>query len=220
VVLAIDEFQQITKYPESNVEALLRSHIQASNNIVMVYSGSNKHMLASIFNDYARPFYQSSGFLFLDRIETEVYKRFISENFRKGKTLITPEALSFIMDWTLGITYYVQELCNRLYAVKHRFIDVKEVKQTCLHILEERTHIYQVFEELLTTQQMSLLRALAVEIYTEQPTSSVFLSRHSLGAASTVKRSLDTLEVKNMVILEDGKYTLPDVFLMRWLRWR
>lgn len=219
VVLAIDEFQQITKYPETNVEAVLRSHIQASKNIVLVFSGSSRHMLTSIFNDYARPFYQSTGFLFLDKIEPSIYKKFISDNFIRGKAVITPGALEYIMDWTMGVTYFVQEVCNRLYSQRFNHIDIKEVKQTCLNILEERTPLYLVYAELLTNQQMSLLRALAHEIYTQQPTSAAFLSKYSLGAASTVRRSMETLETKNMIITEEGKYTLPDVFLMRWLQW-
>jgi len=220
VVLAIDEFQQITRYPESNVEAILRSHIQGCKNIVMIYSGSNRHMLTSLFSDYARPFYQSSGFLFLEKLETEEYKNFISGHFETGKRQISEGALDYIMDWTMGITYYVQEICNRLYATGTKKIDVTEVKWICREVLEERNQLYQVYRELLTVQQFNLLRALAKEIYTEQPTSSAFISNYGLGATSTVKRSLESLETKSLVFLEDGKYVLPDVFLMRWLQWR
>ena len=40
--IAIDEFQQITEYPEKGVEALLRSHIQFSENVKFIFSGSKK----------------------------------------------------------------------------------------------------------------------------------------------------------------------------------
>jgi uncharacterized protein len=218
VVIAIDEFQQITRYPEKNVEAILRSHIQGSNNICMIYSGSNRHMLTSLFSDYARPFYQSSGFLFLEKIDPETYKHFISGHFGKAGRAISPEALDHIIEWTLGITYYVQEICNRLYSTGFRKINIQEVKNTCLLVLEERAHLYQVYRELLTGQQFKLLIALAKEVSTEQPTSSGFVQQHNLGAVSTVKRSLDALENKNLIFPEEGKYVLPDVFLMRWLQ--
>ena len=85
--------------------------------------------------------------------------------------------------------------------------------------MQERTPLYQVYRDLLTSQQFNLLKALAKEIHTEQPTSAGFIKDHQLGAASTVKRSLDSLENKTLIFTEDGKYSLPDIFLMRWLQW-
>ena len=38
VVIAFDEFQQISAYPEKNVEALLRSQIQFANNSSFLFS--------------------------------------------------------------------------------------------------------------------------------------------------------------------------------------
>ena len=45
IVIAIDEFQQIKSYKENNVEAFLRSNIQQLNNVIFIFSGSQKHML-------------------------------------------------------------------------------------------------------------------------------------------------------------------------------
>ena len=39
VVIAIDEFQQIKEYPEQNVEALLRTHIQNAHHVRFIFSG-------------------------------------------------------------------------------------------------------------------------------------------------------------------------------------
>lgn len=218
VVLAIDEFQQITQYPETNVEALLRTHLQECKNVVMIYSGSNRHMLTSLFNDYARPFYQSSGYLFLGNLEQGVYQDFISGHFGWAGRTVTEPALDYLMDWTLGITYYVQEVCNRLYAAGSKKNDQQEIKDICFRILEERTPLYLVFRDLLTRQQFDLLVALAREVYTSQPGSMEFIRKHELGAVSTVNRSLEALLNKSLVFSEDGRYTLPDVFLLRWLR--
>ena len=48
-IVAIDEFQQITKYPEKNIEAILRTHIQKCKNTTFVFSGSQRHMMQNIF---------------------------------------------------------------------------------------------------------------------------------------------------------------------------
>jgi hypothetical protein len=51
-VIAIDEFQQTTSYPEKNVEAALRSRIQQINNMSVIFSGSKKHMLSDILSHH------------------------------------------------------------------------------------------------------------------------------------------------------------------------
>lgn len=218
VVIAIDEFQQITTYPEKNVEALLRTHIQANKNVTMIYSGSNRRMLISLFSDYARPFYQSTGFLFLDKIDPLQYKGFILKHFKKAGRKISEDALSFILDWSKGHTYFVQEICNRLYSKDFKNIDTTEVKQVNLQILDERTPLYQAYKNMLTLSQYALLKAIAIETQIDKPNSSAFLTRHKLGAASSVIRSLEALETKDLIFFENNIYSLSDIFLMRWLQ--
>ena len=45
-LVAIDEFQAIAKYPEKNIEAVLRTHIQHCANARFIYAGSQRHMMA------------------------------------------------------------------------------------------------------------------------------------------------------------------------------
>ena len=59
ILIAIDEFQQIANYPETNTEALLRSYIQQLKNVRFIFSGSNKHMMNELFNSAKRPFFSS-----------------------------------------------------------------------------------------------------------------------------------------------------------------
>lgn len=219
IVIAIDEFQQITNYPETNVEALLRTHLQSANNISMIFSGSNRRMMISVFSDYARPFYQSSGFLFLEKIDTEKYASFIKRHFEKSGMEIADDALDFLLKWTKTHTYYVQETCNRLYSKKYSAITTENVKQIMLQILEERSHLYQMYQQTLSSVQFKLLKAIAIENGVEKPQSSLFLKNHNLGAASSVARALEALENKELVIQENGHFTLTDVFLLRWFQW-
>lgn len=44
-VVTIDEFQQIAKYPEKNVEALLRTHIQGLSYCQFIFAGSEYHIM-------------------------------------------------------------------------------------------------------------------------------------------------------------------------------
>ena len=59
-LVAIDEFQKITEYPNGqNVEAALRTHIQRCPNATFLFAGSKRHLMGEIFLSPSRPFYQS-----------------------------------------------------------------------------------------------------------------------------------------------------------------
>lgn len=77
IIIAIDEFQQITEFPEPGFEAWLRSKIQFLNNVNFIFSGSNRRIITSMFHDYNRPFYQSGATLYLDKIPKTSYSAFI-----------------------------------------------------------------------------------------------------------------------------------------------
>ncbi|MFB6307340.1 MAG: AAA family ATPase, partial [Flavobacteriales bacterium] len=82
--IAIDEFQQIDQYPETNTEKILRSHIQHLKNCRFIFSGSQKHLLLPMFSDSKRAFYQSTDFLHLKKIERNEYKEFIQTHFQES----------------------------------------------------------------------------------------------------------------------------------------
>lgn len=85
VVIALDEFQQITNYPEQQTEAWLRAQIQQLRNTVFVFSGSQQTILREMFLSAKRPFYSSSQLLPLSYIPGDVYSSFIQDLFVSGK---------------------------------------------------------------------------------------------------------------------------------------
>lgn len=85
IVIAIDEFQQILEYPEKNVEALLRTHIQTLKNIRFIFLGSNRNMMLEIFNKAKRPFYASTKNLYIGKIDKKEYGDFIKKNICKRR---------------------------------------------------------------------------------------------------------------------------------------
>ena len=83
-MVAIDEFQQITRYTDSpNMEATLRTYIQKCINATFIFSGSKRHLMGEIFTSPSRPFYQSVLIMNLRPISVEKYTEFaqiIDEN--------------------------------------------------------------------------------------------------------------------------------------------
>lgn len=220
IVIAIDEFQQIINYPEKNIEALLRSTIQQLQNVNFIFSGSQKHLLLSMFSDHGKPFYQSTETLLLDRIDKDEYTYFIEKKFAQANKIIEPITINNGIDWVNTHTFYVQYLFNKLYATNKRKISNDLLNKVKQEILTEEEVNYYNYRTLLTFHQFELLIAIAKERGIEQPTSKSFLNKHSLNTASSIQRSLKALIDKEMIYKEKGIYKIYDVFLGRWLEWK
>lgn len=217
-IIVFDEFQQINNYPEKGTEALLRGHIQQTRNTSFVFSGSSRHMLMAMFGDSQRPFYQSTDFMDLAKINREKYKNFIRKKFEEGKRVIDTMSLDLILDLTESYTWYVQFLCNKLYSTNIKRIDNQLVVETLLNILNEQEFVFDNYRSLITAYQFDLLKAIAKEGEVKMPTSKDFIQKHRLSAASTIKTNLDSLINKEMILVTDEGYKVYDIFFSQWLK--
>jgi len=221
VYLAFDEFQVISSYEEDNAEALLRTMIQPLKNIHFIFSGSNRHMLNEIFHSSKRPFFASTRILSLPPISSDAYSQFINDRFAVHKRAISPEAISFVLEWTRRHTYYTQSVCNTLFSTGTREIDIQYAKIICGEILEEQEKTFLQYRNLLTSNQWQVLMAVAKEEKVYKPQSGEFINRYSLGTPAGTKRAIDSLLSKEMIYEENDSqgvyYSVYDLFLSRWL---
>jgi AAA+ ATPase superfamily predicted ATPase len=218
-VIAIDEFQQITSFPEKNIEAILRTHIQGINNACFIFSGSSRHILTEIFSMPDRPFYNSTEIMEIGIISPDIYKEFIQTNFRKGSMTISTEALDRIEKITGMHTFYVQYICNRLFS-NSGSISIDEVNKTLINILNENEPVYSNYLRLITPGQFRILKAIALNGGVENPTSKEFLSDYNLGAASSVNQAIGSLTEKDFIFLSDKQLQLNDVFFSQWIKYK
>ncbi|MDR3227210.1 MAG: ATP-binding protein [Prevotellaceae bacterium] len=215
--IAIDEFQQITNYGENGVEALLRSYVQQLTNVHFVFSGSQKHIMESLFTSASRPFYQSTQMLQLAEIDKIEYQKFASKLFSKANKTITPEVFNLIYEKVNGHTWYVQMLLNRLYSLAKTEYDVATAEKISDEIINENEATYQTYCKLITEKQLRLLKAIAAENIVTQPTSNFFIEKYKLGAASSIKTALTSLLEKELIFENNGNYRVYDCFFSIWL---
>lgn len=218
-VLAVDEFQQVAGYPEKNIEAVLRVHIQETPNAGMIFSGSRKHILTGIFSSPDRPFYNSTQLMEIGKIPAESYKSFIMERFVMNGRKIELSAIDFILEITAAHTFYVQYLCNRLFSSQGK-IDRESVIRMLARITDENEAVYASYINLLTPLQFRILRAIAMNNGIQNPTSSEFISHYDLGAASSVSLVIKSLTEKEFISVIDNKHALNDLFFSWWLRYK
>lgn len=222
-IFAIDEFQQIANYPEKNVEAMLRTHIQQMNNCLFVYAGSNRHVLENMFNSAAKPFYNSAEQIYLDSIPKDIYMNFAEAQLAKAGRSITPDALSYVYDLFEGHTYYVHNVLHNAFAYVNpeKTIDETDIKKTLNDILEDKGRSFASVMNQLNYQQKETLVAVAKERRISGVTSIAFVKKHMLKSPSSVQYAISTLLDKQLLTYQnDGRskvYSVSDRFLEMWI---
>lgn len=222
-IFAIDEFQQIAHYPEKNVEALVRTYIQKMNNCLFIYAGSDRHILENMFYSAAKPFYNSAGHIYLDRIEKDIYTDFIKQQFAGAGIEITDDAALLSYDLFEGHTYYVHNLLHHVFsdARPKSVISQTEITKTLDHILEEKGRAFASIMNQLNFQQKETLIAVAKEGKARGVTSVAFVRKHSLRSPGSVQYALSQLLDKQIITYQnDGRnkiYSVSDRFFEKWI---
>ena len=103
-----------------------------------------------------------------------------------------PEAIRYIYNKFEGTTWYIQKICNEVYALAepNQACGIKEVESAINIAVEEKDDTYQDLLARLSAKQKTLLIALAHSGKDVQPTSGAFIKKFHLTSASAVQRSL------------------------------
>lgn len=221
-VIAIDEFQQILKYPEKNTDAWLRTLIQKLKNVVFIFAGSQQHILNEMFTIPSRPFYNSASLLKIDKINREKYKAFISKQFNLKGRQIEDSIIDSIINWADCHTYYVQLICNRIFLTAVNKIVDETWKEEAERLLKEQEPVFFNYRNMLTRPQWDILKATALEGLLYEPTGIDFIMKYSLGNPSTVLRSLEAVTRMELIFYDfnpTGKkfYAINDLLFRRWM---
>jgi len=216
-IVAIDEFQSIVDYPEQNVEALMRTYVQDCRNAVFVFSGSQKRMMSEIFSSPARPFYQSTSFLFLKPVELSEYESFASHHFEKTGKKIDNGVVKAIYERYDGTTWYLQKVLNQLYATSDH-VTVDDVEKAATQIIFQNEEAYKDTLFQLTVKQRDLLVAIGREGKAKQITGMEFVKRHHLSSSSSVQKASQILIDKQLITHQQDIYEVYDKFFAEWLR--
>ncbi len=218
-IVSIDEFQQVAKYPEKNIEALLRTHIQKMRNSNFIFAGSERHMMQEMFLSAARPFYHSADMLELKAIPIEKYVPFIVNHFEKRKRSINAENVEKVYNLFKGHTYYVQKTFNEAFADTLEGKECTPIMiQTAIdNIIASSDTIFREILSNIPEKQKELLYAIAKDGEAERITSAQFIKSHSLPSASSVQSASQKLLEKDMITEVNKAYSLTDKLFAMWI---
>lgn len=218
-IVTIDEFQQIAKYPEKNVEALLRTHIQAMSNCQFIFAGSEYHVMQEMFVSANHPFYNSADILELKPIEQQVYSDFVSGWMAKYQRSIDADLIQSVYQLFRGNTYGMQKTFNEVFALMSDGETCSEelVIQAINNVIDSKEPLFQELLSNIPEKQKPLLYAIAADGEVDKITSAAFIKKHKLASASANQYAAKQLMANGVITKLHGKYSLNEQFFDIWI---
>ncbi len=216
--IAIDEFQQIAEYPESGLEAALRSYAQFCPNVHFIFSGSKQHLISEIFDSPKRPFFRSTQKMSIGPIPEKKYYLFAAEWMSHNDITLPQEVFHDLYVQFEGHTWYLQYVLNLIYE-QHPAQVSRDVVNSCIKdIIMSEEDDYKRHLNLLTNNQAQLLEAIGKVECVSSPNASSFISTYGLKGTSSINKALSYLTDKEYVYHSDSGYIVYDRFMGIWLR--
>lgn len=218
-ILAIDEFQQIREYPQTNTEAFIRSLVQQCSRTSFIFCGSKRHTMTDIFYSPAKPFFQSVISQSLKPIPMKTYVEFAGRMFSQRGKILDRAAAEAIYRMFDGCTWYMQMMMNEMFALTKEGMTctTEYIDFAWDNIIMAQEDRYQAILYGLAPKQKQLLQAIARDRTVEGITSSDFVKRHRLVSASSVQAALKPLLKNDIVTCEEGSYRIYDYFFADYL---
>lgn len=218
-ILAIDEFQQIREYPQTNTEAFIRSLVQQCSRTSFIFCGSKRHTMTDIFYSPAKPFFQSVISQSLKPIPMETYVEFAGRMFSQRGKILDRAAAEAIYRMFDGCTWYMQMMMNEMFALTKEGMTctTEYIDFAWDNIIMAQEDRYQAILYGLAPKQKQLLQAIASDRTVEGITSSDFVKKHRLVSASSVQAALKPLLKNDIVTCEEGTYRIYDYFFADYL---
>ena len=219
-IVAIDEFQQIMKYGEKNIEALLRTKIQECKQTIFIFSGSQRHLMSEMFNSPSKPFYQSVISVGLKPLERQTYISFSQKQFLQYSRNIDPVLVGMVYDEFEGTTWYMQMMMNELFALtdKGEKCEVGMLETAKRNVIVTQEMNYKETLQQVPTKQKPVLLALAKEQIAVNAMSGSFVKKYGLSSASSVQSALKGLMEKDLITRTEKGYRIYDYFFAEWLK--
>lgn len=218
-IVAIDEFQQITRYGDNTVEATLRTYVQRTTNAHFIFAGSQRHLMNGIFTSPSRPFYQSVTIINLQPLAIEKYTEFAVSKFETGDKYFDANVLKELYNRFDGVTSYIHRVLNILYSRtdKGEKCTLDMVEPAIDFVVRLSSDTYESLFYQMPQKQRQTFLAIASDGNASEVTGSLFVKRHSLVSASSVSSALKGLLDKDFITNDNGTYSVYDKFFQIWL---
>ncbi len=216
--IAIDEFQKVGQLEDEHwLESTLRSHMQSTQNVVYLFSGSRHSAIHAMFSDPGRAFYRSCQVMAFPTLG-DTFTSWIIARFKMVEILATKEVVTYLRGLVLDTPNYVQMVCFHIVTLGEIVVTKEIVDQTLDLIVSQNAYAYQTLLTSLSPVQQRVLRMAAIE--GESVFSKENLQHYDINSPAHVSQAIITLKSKQ--ILDEGtgrgRVIFDDPLFAIWLR--
>ena len=218
IVVCIDEFQQISEFSDSKIfQKRLRTVWQLQENVSYCLFGSKKHLMNELFERRSLPFYKFGDALYLQKIDTEDWVKYICERFEVTNKSISPSLAEKIAKRVDNHSSYVQQLAWLVWVHTDKIATEENFEGAWQDLLDQNTPLFEKQTENLTMYQLNFLKAIIDGVSKEFTTKNV-LEKYNLGTSSSVAVVKRALIKKELIDIEKKEIVISDIVLKEWLK--
>ena len=216
IVVCIDEFQQIGEFSDTTtIQKRLRAVWQHQQNVSYCLFGSKQHLMEKLFQSKRMPFYQFGDTIYLERIPTDDWKKYITGRFAAKGKYISDSLAEEICSKVENYSSYVQQLAWNVFLNTDTEATEENLKDAIAELLAQNSALFMQQIGNLTTYQMNFIRALCSGISSGFGSKEV-LETWNLGTKSNIARIQKVL-IHNELVEKNGKtITLADPVFKLW----
>ena len=216
IIICIDEFQTIKDYDDSFAfQCSLRAHWQKHQDVAYCLFGSKRNMMIDLFADSQNPFYKFGDLIFLQKIASEDWVKFIIERFEETGKYISENVAFKIAQMVECHPYYVQQLSQLSWFRTHLECTEDIVKEAFSSLCAQLSLVFSHIIDGLTPSQIGFLQAVADGV--SSFTSQAVLAKYRLGSSANVKNIKQALEKKELIDIQPGRIEIQDPVLKFWM---
>jgi hypothetical protein len=217
IIVCIDEFQNIGYFKEPLAfQKKLRSHWQNHQKTTYCLFGSKRHMLMEFFASPSMPFYKFGDLMFLDKIETKYWEKFIVETFSATGKKISKKLAVKIALLSENHPYYVQQLAQLTWLRTEKRATEKVITDAIESLVLQLSMLFQNITESLSTTQINFLNAVIHNV--KQFSSQDTIEKFRLGTSANVIKIKRVLISKEIIDERNGKIEILDPIYAKWLK--
>jgi uncharacterized protein len=218
-VIFLDEFQEIDRISKlRGIEGAFRTAAQEMSCLSLIFSGSVRSLLLSMFEDENRPLYKLCRKIKLDRIEASDYEKHIQKIAVDTWGMKLDESVFYkIMELTNRHPYYVNYLCDSIWEACPKLPEMMDIESAWSSVvIEEWSDALRELSD-LPLGQRRLLKYIAnndsKNIQSQETCTILSMPASSLSTAVHVLIEKDYVE-KN----KNGHYCVINPLLLAVLR--
>ncbi len=218
IVVCIDEFQQIAEFKDSKMfQKRLRSVWQLQKSVSYCLFGSKMHLMNELFEKRNLPFYKFGDAVYLPKISTSDWVKYICGRFEATGKHISKELAEKICRTVDNHSSYVQQLAWLVWIQTKEVATDQNFEDAFQDIVDQNTPLFEKQTESLTTYQMNFLRAIVNGVHKEFTTQEV-LQKYQLGSSANVSTVKRALIKKELIETEKQQVIIPDPVMRIWLK--